>query len=59
MRPRPVYSTSTPVRIETQEVEMPASVLYMSMSVDGDVAAPHDGAGSALVRICVVPAVWF
>lgn len=38
---------------------MRASVLYMSMSVDGSIAVANDGAGSALVRFCVVPAAWF
>jgi hypothetical protein len=41
-----VYGTSKPVRIETAGDRVPASVLYMSMSLDGYIAAPNDEPGN-------------
>jgi dihydrofolate reductase len=42
----PAQGRLNPVWIETQEVEVPASVLFMSMSLDGYIAGPNDEPGN-------------
>ncbi|MGH3419279.1 MAG: hypothetical protein ACRDOD_06765 [Streptosporangiaceae bacterium] len=39
----PVYSTFNQCGWRPQEAEVPASVLYMSMSLDGYIAGPNGG----------------
>ena len=41
-----VYSTSNQFGSRPQEVEVSASVLYMSMSLDGYIAGPNDEPGN-------------
>jgi hypothetical protein len=40
---------------EVREVAVPASVLYMSMSLDGDIDDPNDEPGAIQIRYCVPP----
>src|SRR4030088_2224128 len=46
MPPCRVYNEGKPLGWDPQEVEMSASVLYMSMSLDGYIAGPNDDPGN-------------